>query len=140
MTAWIKSWTSVCLVRRKALNPCCLFHRSAWFYSLTNVIFFISIAYSEILPKTGPVTLLRLPLPSKCNIIDNTVAFHFEIIQHEFTFFLNKKLLSFLAAHYWTHMCHKTLWDVICRARETVWIGRNFDRYVTIYLKSNLKW
>lgn len=140
MTAWIKPWTSLCLVRRKELKPCCLLHRSVWFYYLIKVNFLISIAYSEILAKTEPVTLLRLPLSRKYNIIDNTFAFHFEIIKHDFTLFWNKRLLSFLATHYWTHICHKTLRDVICQARKTVWIGRNFDHYVTIYLKSNMNW
>jgi len=73
----------VYLVRGTALNPRCLLHKSVRFYSLINVIFFISIAYSEILTKNGLVTFLRLPLSRKCNIIDNIVAFYFEIIQHD---------------------------------------------------------
>lgn len=41
----------------------------------------MSVAYSEILAKTGPDTLPRLSLFRKRNIIGNIVTIHFEIIQ-----------------------------------------------------------
>jgi hypothetical protein len=45
------------------------------------------LAYSEILAKAIPVTLHRLSLSHMCNMIYNIVAFHFEIIQRDFTLF-----------------------------------------------------